>query len=61
MSTLYSNTTGFNNTAIGTYSLSANSTGSGNTASGPFSLDIIPKFRTCSKIIEPFEKSTEMR
>jgi hypothetical protein len=24
-------------------------------------LDIIPKFRTCSKIIEPFEKSTEMR
>jgi type I restriction enzyme S subunit len=25
------------------------------------SIDIIPKFRTCSKIIEPFEKSTEMR
>jgi hypothetical protein len=24
-------------------------------------IDIIPKFRTCSKIIEPFEKSTEMR
>jgi acyl carrier protein len=24
-------------------------------------VDIIPKFRTCSKIIEPFEKSTEMR
>jgi hypothetical protein len=28
---------------------------------GTVTLDIIPKFRTCSKIIEPFEKSTEMR